>query len=498
MLYEPGSKARPAENRGGRPRQVPAGGPNAEEAGQQPTVRQIQRGGAPPDAGRIVDLAQADRNPALANERPSHAIRLGRRIQQALPPRLQPELENYAREYALFLETGHREKVEFVIPFHYRDRLLEHFNQLIGDRNFARPEDFAGLKSCEREALDLMKRPRGELTSFEVQRLNRLLLEAAYPDDIRKIYIAGWRPVLLVYGLIGIAVAAWFWLVVRDWPDQHPRCSLAEQELIRHGAPQPALLKAAGDGAPPDEALRDAGPGDTAPRDAPQRAAAASVVPGMAASASLAASRRAGSLPVSRLMRSGSLWLMSVTEFFTNVGWIFLALWLPDYLYYKQIPIVERGWLAAIPPAIGWLGMLGGGPLTDRLTKRLGLRWGRALPVALSRFLAAGAYLTCLLDPSPWAATAAFAVVAFGTDLGAPAVWAFKQDIGGRYVGSVLGWGNMWGNLGAAFSFILDWFRASYDYQAVFLACAAAFVISGLAALGVNAAVPIMPEEGEK
>ena len=59
---------------------------------------------------------------------------------------------------------------------------------------------------------------------------------------------------------------------------------------------------------------------------------------------------------------------------------------------------------------------------------------------------------TCLLHPSPWLATLAFSVVAFSTDIGTSSVWAFNQDIGGRYTGSVLGWGNMWGNFGAAVS----------------------------------------------
>ena len=43
-------------------------------------------------------------------------------------------------------------------------------------------------------------------------------------------------------------------------------------------------------------------------------------------------------------------------------------------------------------------------------------------------------------------------VMAFLVDLGIPSIWAFAQDVGGRHVGAALGWGNMWGNLGAAAS----------------------------------------------
>jgi len=136
-------------------------------------------------------------------------------------------------------------------------------------------------------------------------------------------------------------------------------------------------------------------------------------------------------------------------------------------------------------------GMLAGGWLTDRLTRALGLRWGRRLPMALTRFVAMSAYIACLFLDSPWAMTLAFCVVAVATDLGTASVWAFKQDIGGRYVGAVLGWGNMWGNVGAAVSpLLLSWvIEDSWDLG--FLMCAAAFALAGIAALGVDATSPL-------
>ena len=88
-----------------------------------------------------------------------------------------------------------------------------------------------------------------------------------------------------------------------------------------------------------------------------------------------------------------------------------------------------------------------------------------------------------------------FSIVTFSTDLGTASVWAFNQDVGGRYVGSVLGWGNMWGNLGAAMTPpLLIWIVGeSQNWELAFITCAAAFLISGVAALGVNATIPIAP-----
>ena len=144
--------------------------------------------------------------------------------------------------------------------------------------------------------------------------------------------------------------------------------------------------------------------------------------------------------------------------------------------------------------------MFSGGPVTDRLVNLVGLRWGRALPISLSRFVAMSAYIVCLFEPVPVVAVVTFAFVAFFTGIGTPAGWAFCQDVGGKYVGSILGWGNMWGNFGAAVTApILLWVVGSperWDYA--FMTCAGAFVLSGVAALGINATIPIEPPDDEE
>ena len=104
-----------------------------------------------------------------------------------------------------------------------------------------------------------------------------------------------------------------------------------------------------------------------------------------------------------------------------------------------------------------------------------------------------GAYLVCLTHPSGWTVAVLFAMVSFFTGLGTSSSWAFCQDVGGKQVGSVLGWGNMWGNLGAAVApSLLIWVVGgdkNWDYA--FVVCAAAFFLSGIAALGINATIPI-------
>ncbi len=262
----------------------------------------------------------------------------------------------------------------------------------------------------------------------------------------------GWRPVMVVYGVAGVVVAALFWLGARTWPRDHARCNDAELALIEGGSgPAPG------------------------PRQA--RSVASLLVP---------------------ILQSRSLWLSSLSQFGTNVGWAFLIQRLPRFLEeVHHVPILERGLMASMPILVGIAGMLSGGWITDALTRRLGLCWGRVLPMSLTRFGAMAAYIVSTWLDSPWAVIAALCAVAAMSDLGVPSVWAFMQDVGGRNVGAVLGWGNMWGNLGAAVSpHMLDAIVGSTgSWNNGFLALAAAYAVSGCAALGVDPRIPVVKSE---
>ena len=317
-------------------------------------------------------------------------------------------------------------------------------------------DEEVGRLNLEREAQKFLeRRQRNEtLSTRETVRFNRLVLEAMFPNEIGKLYVQGWRPVLFVYGLAGVVVAAAFWIFFRNSPAEHPRCNAAERVLIAAGGP----------------------------------------------SQSAAPEAKADAFPARAILTSVSLWLSSLSQFGTNFAWIFLVTSLPSYLMkVYRVPILERGVMVSIPALAGIAGMFLGGYLTDRLTRHVGLRWGRGLPMALTRFGAAAAYLSCLWIHSPWPATIAFAAVFFFVDLGTSATWAFVQDVGGKHVGAILGWGNMWGNIGAAvatpvFAAIVDNKSLSNPWNTVFIVCAATFVVTGIAGLWIDASRPILDE----
>ncbi len=258
--------------------------------------------------------------------------------------------------------------------------------------------------------------------------------------------LLGWRAVLMLYGVSGLLVAGVFWWLFRNSPVEHPMCNEAERRLILEGSPAPA---AAGAAAPP--------------------------------------------FPWRELLCSWSMWLMCVLQWGVNIGWVFLVSWLPTYL--KDVKGVDprtAGLMSTIVLLSGMVGMLVGGWLTDWLVQRVGLRWGRAIPLIGTKFAAVLAYLACLWLESPWAIVAALSLVAFTTDLGVPAVWAFIQDVGGRFSSTIFGWANMWGNFGAALTpALIPWVLKTYDtdknWHEAFLLCAAGFLVAAVAAFGINA-----------
>ncbi|MCY2964536.1 MAG: MFS transporter [Planctomycetota bacterium] len=318
-----------------------------------------------------------------------------------------------------------------------------------------------GRLSLSEEAVSFLKRDTlggPPLTEVERPRFHRLILESAFRNEVGKLYVKGWRPVLFVYGFAGVAVAFLFWFVFRDWPAKQPWCNLAEQRLIAGVAENAAL--------PADLPTATSKPTST-------------------------------KLPILAILRSRGLMLSSISQFGTNVAWLFLLTSLPRYLIeVHDVPILKRSLMVSLPPLAGIAGMLLGGRLTDWLTGVIGLRWGRALPMGLTRFGIAIAYLACLWVESAWWAIAMVAAAFFFVDLGVGAVWAYMQDVGGRHVGPVLGWGNMWGNIGAAvanplYNFVLGEHPTVRDWNNLFIVCAGMAVVSGVAGLAINANIPV-------
>ncbi len=261
---------------------------------------------------------------------------------------------------------------------------------------------------------------------------------------VKIILLAGsWRWAGWSYGMVGIAVAAGFWIAFRETPAAHPRCNDAERALLDEGREPPA------------------------------------------------ARRR---FPWRGVFTDRSLWLMCAYQMLTNFGWAFVINSMSSYLRdVRHLSEEMNGVISTLTLFIGLFGLLLGGLLTDLLTRKFGLRLGRLLPLSITRFVSAAMCLACLWARNPWVLAVCLGLMVFSTDSGLPAAWAWAQDVGGRNVAPIFGWANMWGNFGAALQANLaGWLLATFDQRGdqrvLFIACAIAFALAGVLSFGINAA----------
>jgi MFS transporter, ACS family, glucarate transporter len=287
-------------------------------------------------------------------------------------------------------------------------------------------------------------KPVSERTAEESARLNRVIVEQAVGFPLRSFHGQGWRPALMSYGVLGVVVGLLIWFVVRNSPREHPWISEGEKQLILAGQAPSTIASTA--------------------------------------------------IPWKALMTSLNQWLYSLMHFFSNFGWVFLITLMPRFLSERfKVPLDQRGLMTTIPLFVAAFGMIAGGVTTDWLTARYGKRWGRAWPVGVMKFPCAIMLGISPFLPDPWTVVLALSLMSICQDFGIPAVWAFAQDTGGaNQAGAVLGWGNMWGNLGAGIAPpILGALGANLGWNFVLFTGAAAFVMCGTCGLLMRADRPL-------
>ncbi|MBI3822410.1 MAG: MFS transporter [Planctomycetes bacterium] len=306
-----------------------------------------------------------------------------------------------------------------------------------------------------RQALDLLDDAETPTSADKTTRINRYLLEVIFPGRIRQVLGDGWPPVLLIYGVIGVLLAVVFFLFHRDTPRQHFMTNEAEAALVET-----------------HEKKTDIGP----------PMPAATLWQG--------------------ILTDRSLWASCIVQFGTNFGWLILGNQLALYLFeVHQVPEgTEKGIMTSLPFFVALPTLILGGWWTDWMTKHYGTFLGRCFPIASTRFATAAAFAACLFMDGAWPVVIMLSIMSVVHDLGLPAIWGYNLDVGKRNVGVVLGWGNMWGNLGGFVSpLVLVPLTGMFadkktGYDALFLTCAAVFAFIGFVSLFIDASKPI----GEK
>ncbi|MCU0918149.1 MAG: MFS transporter [Planctomycetes bacterium] len=155
------------------------------------------------------------------------------------------------------------------------------------------------------------------------------------------------------------------------------------------------------------------------------------------------------SIPWKAIFRNRQVWLIMAMYWCYVWGSIFYLTWFPTYLVRgRGFSKEEMAIFASLPFALGALGNLAGGVLSDRLSRKYGVTVGRRLVGSVC--LALSAVCLFLTAATTGKLTAAiFLTLGFGImDCMLPSAWAMCLDIGKNYAGAISGAMNSAGNLG--------------------------------------------------
>lgn len=258
----------------------------------------------------------------------------------------------------------------------------------------------------------------------------------------------GWRTSFLVCAVIGFVAGTIWYLLARDTPGEHPHISAVELAQIEAGRTLPSL----------------------------------------AATSSRQLNWRA-------VLGSKAIWAVSLSYFcYGYVAWIYFS-WFYIYLAQaRHLNLKASAGYAMLPFIAMAVCCLIGGALNDRLSKRYGLRVGRALLACISIF-GAGAFLAFGSEAS--SASVASIVLAGGAGalyLSQSSFWSVTVDIAGTHAGPVSGFMNMANQIGGAVtSSLTPVIAKQFGWTASFLVAAGLCVIGALAWLMVDPERQLIP-----
>lgn len=255
----------------------------------------------------------------------------------------------------------------------------------------------------------------------------------------------GWQSVFVLFGVLGIAIAAMWWIFTKERPEDCKYMSKEELAWINQSAePQ----------------------SNTAKEKAPW----------------------------GKFFKSRQFWALGLQYFVTDyVMFVYLA-WLPLYLMEAQgFSLKSMGIAAAMPWLALCLMTFATGGISDRM-----LKTGVSKNIARTMFGVIGLAICCVTLYLGAISTDQFMTVVWLTiSLGSlgflfTTSWAVCADIGGKHVGAISGWMNFCGNIGGVIAPIATAVIATtYGWQAAILVTAATTVVGIIAWFLVTPDKPI-------
>ena len=201
------------------------------------------------------------------------------------------------------------------------------------------------------------------------------------------------------------------------------------------------------------------------------------------------------SLPWSSILGNRQFWLICGMYFFYAFGSWFFFSWFPTFMELgRGFDKTELTYAVAVPFIMSMMGNIAGGHLTDRLTKRYGIKIGRKALGSTSLAVSAVCMFLAAFIPGKMAVFV-FLSLCFGIfDLMLPSAWALCIDLGKRHAGTISGAMNTAGNIGGFCCGILfgELVQQSGNYNLPLYMIAVMLIISAILFFFINPEKPIV------
>lgn len=156
------------------------------------------------------------------------------------------------------------------------------------------------------------------------------------------------------------------------------------------------------------------------------------------------ASRGSQDVPWRILLSSKPLWSIYTAHFCFNYGWYVLLSWLPQYLQEElSLDLTKNEFLAATPYICGFIGLILGGHVSDRLIAS-GYRtlYVRRFMNCVATFIPAVFLILLRYVRHPWQAILCLSCALFTGRASTSGYWINMIDVGPEYAGKTMGMSN--------------------------------------------------------
>lgn len=203
-------------------------------------------------------------------------------------------------------------------------------------------------------------------------------------------------------------------------------------------------------------------------------------------------------IPWRTILHHKQFWIICAMYFFYAFGSWFFFSWFPTFMELgRGFAKSELTYAVAVPFIMSMIGNISGGYLTDRLSKKYGLKIGRKALGSASLAISAVCMFLAAFIPGKMAVFV-FLSLCFGIfDLMLPSAWALCIDLGKQHAGTISGAMNTAGNLGGFFCGILFGFlvQSSGNYNLPLYMIAGMLIISACLFTLINPTKPIVEEQ---